>query len=101
MFQALGLSGGQCGPAHQLYVGQLLSQCVGVTADAEELPVDRGWRLVPVGDGLVSAQQAFRPLAQSRQLLVQSLQELMHPLSVCLEEGRERVLRPGNLSLHI
>ena len=60
---------------------QLLSQHVGVTADAKELPVDGGWRLGPVGDGLVGAQQAFRSLAQSCQLLLQSLQ-LDYPLSL-------------------
>ena len=89
VFQALGLGGGWHRPAHQLHVRQLLSQHVGVTADAKELPVDGGWRLGPIGDGLVGAQQAFRSLAQSCQLLVQSLQELMHPLSVRLEWGRD------------
>ena len=84
-----GLGGGWHRPAHQLHVCQLLSQHVGVTADAKELPVDGGWRLGPVGDGLVGAQQAFRSLAQSCQLLVQSLQELMHPLSARLEWGRD------------
>lgn len=86
---------GCLGPAHQLHMGQLLSQCVGVTADAEELPVNGGRRLSPVGDGLVGTQQAFWPLAQGRQLLVQSLQELVHPLSVRLEGDGERVFSPG------
>ena len=83
-----GSGGGWHGPAHQLHVGQLLSQHVGVAADAKKLPVDGGWRLGPVGDGLVGAQQVSWSLAQSCQLLVQGLQKLMHPLSVCLEWGR-------------
>lgn len=66
-------SGRWLGPAHQFHVGQLLGQCVGVAADTKELPVDGGWRLGPVGDGLVGTHQTFRPLAQSRQLLVKSL----------------------------
>lgn len=82
MLLALGL--GRVWPAYQLHVGQLLSQRVGVAADAKELPVDGGWWLGPVGDGLVGTQQAFWPLTQSCQLLVQSLQELVHPPSVCL-----------------
>ena len=59
VFQALGLGGGWHRPAHQLHVRQLLSQHVGVTADAKELPVDGGWRLGPIGDGLVGAQQVL------------------------------------------
>ena len=71
-------------------MGQLLGQSVGVTADTKEFPVDGGGWLGPIGDGLVSAQQALWALAQSRQLLVQSLQELMHPFSVCLEGDGKR-----------
>lgn len=52
--------------------------------------MDGGGWLGPIGDGLVSAQQALWALAQSRQLLVQSLQELMHPFSVCLEGDGKR-----------
>ena len=52
------------GPTHQLHVGQLLGQRVGVTADTQELPVDGGWRLGPVGDGLVGSHQAFWSLAK-------------------------------------
>lgn len=61
--------------AHQLHMGQLLGQSVGVTADAKKLPVDGGWRLGPVGDGFVGPQHGFwaLALALSRQLLVQSL----------------------------
>lgn len=69
-FLALGLGRQWHGSAHQLHVGQLLGQRIGVTTDAEELPMDGGWWLGPVGDGLVGTQQAFRPLAQSCQLLV-------------------------------
>ena len=96
LFPALGLARGGPRPAHQLHVGELLGQSVGVTADAEELPMDGGGRLGPVGDGLVGPQQAFRALALGGQLLVQSLQELLHPLSVCLEGRREeRSSRPN------
>lgn len=68
-------------------MGQLLGQHGGVIAYAEEPPEDGGWWLGPGEDGLVGTQQAFRPLAQRCQLLVQSLQELVHAPSVCLGGG--------------
>lgn len=94
-FPALGLARGRPGPAHQLHVGQLLGQSVGVTADAEELPVNGGWRLGPVGDGLVGTQQAFWALALGGEPLVQSLQELLHSLPVRLQGGGRRCAHAG------
>lgn len=73
LFPALGLARGGPRPAHQLHMGELLGQSVGVTADAEELPVDGGRWLGPVGDGLVGTQKVFWALALCSQLLVQSL----------------------------
>lgn len=55
--------------------------------------MDGGQWLGPVGDGPGGAHQAFWP--RSCQLLVQSLQELVQPWSVCLWVGGSEVGAPA------
>lgn len=74
---------------YQLHMGQLLSQSVGVTADAQDFSLN-WWRFTFKGNQLIRDSSAdlndpFLPVAEGCKLLIQGLQKLIHLFPIGLE----------------
>lgn len=88
---------------HQLHVGELLCQCVGVIADGEHVLLD-GWRLGLEGHQLVRDRGGIEgdldntlfPLAHQGQPLAEFLEHLVQGFPVSLERNRRRKINNGS-----